>query len=280
VTATPTATPATINDPRAAATQKLDALDTAVTLSAAQWGPKATIKTRDASVSQNEERVLQNIEPKDSATDISNALDALATAAETNLKLTKNGAEAAVSQLVARLNAAPITIAVPGWALFGAGVPKGSKTQYKAATEQCLATDQTGALGKGDDIVHHVGAFKDPVFVDERGEDYLRFRIWKDRLMAHNMGVSAEEMPNYGAMNLNWDINYSTSSNTKLNDLSQGQRDLRSADWTKHRGQEGVGEGQQARRGATPPAPCRPTSSWTPSTSRRRSSASSTWRPM
>jgi len=43
---------------------------------------------------------------------------------------------------------------------------------------------------------------------EQRGPDYMRFRVWKDRLMTGNLGFAPEEMPSFGALNVNWNTSY------------------------------------------------------------------------
>jgi hypothetical protein len=225
--------PASVADLTATAVAKLGALDTAVRASTARWGPTAAMATRHASVNPNEERTLQAIEAKDTPTDVANAVTALEVFADAELGIKPPKAATVVANVRAKLASAPVTITVPGAAVFGGGVPKGSQTQYRAATQQRQMASESDVFGTDDagEVVEHTGKYADPVFVDERGEDYLRFRVWKDRLMSQNMGLAPSEMPKFGALNLNWDINYGTSSTAKPTDLSAAKQALLQKDW-------------------------------------------------
>jgi hypothetical protein len=169
------------------------------------------VSSHRPSVTPNQERVLQSIEAFDAAINRPNVIAALEGYTVTSLGFSAMKATAAVNAIVAKLDTFPIVrFTMPGSAKSEAKVPKGDATEYKAATVQQHAAFAEGALGRGDEeLFHHVGAFSNPLFQDDRGDKYLQFRIWKDRMMTGNSGLSPDEMPKYGALNVNWESNYS-----------------------------------------------------------------------
>lgn len=122
-------------------------------------------------------------------------------------------AAAAVAGVVKRLDEFPVTMTMPGSAIFEAGVPKGDATECKAATVQQRVASGSSQFGCGDDdLIAHVGGYDTPLFSDDRGDKYLQFRIWKDRMMSGNRGLSPEEMPKYGALNVDFETNWASGA--------------------------------------------------------------------
>ena len=218
-----TTDPSDVADFTTQATKRLDDLGILVAASTADWAtvddpttqhqPRGALVPRDPSVTPNQERVLQDIEADEThANERPEALKQLRKYARKSLGFDKAKAIAAVSAIDAKLAVFPLTITAPGSAIFETRVPKGDSTEFRPATQQHRVSSGADLFGKGEDMIEHVGAFDNPLFEDERGDRYLQFRVWKDRLMTQNRGLSPEEMPKFGALNVNWDTNYSASS--------------------------------------------------------------------
>ncbi len=111
----------------------------------------------------------------------------------------------------ARINTLPITISVKSARWFGAGQP--TSTLYKPGSSRGQETKLSklfpGAKAKG--TIKHLGEF-----VDDTGQDrplnYNRFRAWKDQKMTGNREFSDQELPVFGAAQLNWAAHSSQAS--------------------------------------------------------------------
>ncbi len=207
-----TTDPKAVTDFTATAKKQLDDLGTTVSKTTADWGPGQVGPTpRDSSLTSGQEQVLQNIEKKDATINRPNVIAALEQYAVNTLEYSASKATKAVAAIITKLDNFPITVTMPGSAVFEAKVPKGADTEYKAATVQQRVTTGAEKLGRGDDVFHHIGAFENPLFKDDRGDRYLQFRIWKDRMMSGNSGLSPEEMPKFGALNVDWETNWSSA---------------------------------------------------------------------
>src|SRR5262245_50519441 len=130
--------PASVADFTDVAKQKLDALESKVNdkQTVANWDPRAATGTRHPTVSENQERALLAIEARDAPVQTKDVVSALKQFAETQLNFDPTKAAAAVAALQRKLGTIPITVTMPGSALFEKAVPKGEETEYKAATQQ------------------------------------------------------------------------------------------------------------------------------------------------
>ncbi len=135
----------------------------------------------------------------------------------------------------------PLTITVPGMDWFGKtqdvntksffgkqktktkylypGKVKASDTVFDPATQTAKSKKVSELFGKDDAAgdIEYTGKFENPNFVQELGENYLRFRKWKDTRQTRRLGFEAEEMPTFGAANVNWNVNRGTSSASSEN---------------------------------------------------------------
>lgn len=159
--------------------------------------------------------------------------------ARVRTELLKLGADASkVDAIIAALHKGlpdlPLTITVPGVRWFGSdakGRAKEVRPTYTAATgnqKQRSAAEGIGKRGtkakkalKGETI-DYPGQYDDPRYGTERGDTYLEFRRWKDQRMTGNLGFAAEELPVYGAANVNWE----TTRGTEAVKISARQLDL------------------------------------------------------
>jgi hypothetical protein len=110
------------------------------------------------------------------------------------------------AQVEAQLDSLPITIAASAAGWFGKGQPK--RTTYRAGSgrrqeaKYSKLFDKRSAKGK----VRHLGVLPGGMLGDQqRGEDYFRFRQWKDMLSTGQLGFEDEELPTYGSININWE---------------------------------------------------------------------------
>lgn len=72
------------------------------------------------------------------------------------------------------------------------------------------------------------GKYEDLMYGEERGDRYLQFRGWKDRKMSGNVGMKGDEMPVFGAVNVNFD-RYGGTSAVKSNDALATLKDKKKA---------------------------------------------------
>jgi len=159
-------------------------------------------------------------------------------------ELIKMGADTSkVDQIVADLEKGlpnlPLTITVPGVRWFGndtKGKAKEVKPTYGAATGETKQKSAAAGIGKWGtkaksalkgETISYGGKYDDPRYGAERGETYLEFRNWKDQRMTGNLGFGAEELPIYGAVNVNWEDARGTEaipSDKRLGDLKIKER--------------------------------------------------------
>jgi hypothetical protein len=201
------------------AQDRLDALQHAVTHPPAAGGAVITpADVRQGLATVNQERHLRKIEAKEDPASLVTARNQLKQKYRQMVPtLTDPQAQTLVGDIEAWLNAAPLTITVQGKDWFGRtgwfGAlkpprPTKGETKFRPATAWRQSTayskvfDKRGAKGK----IEHLGKFKHPSkeVSEERGEQYLRFRKWKDYLMTSRLGLSPSEMPAFGAVNVQW----------------------------------------------------------------------------
>lgn len=186
-------------------------------------GPPTEV-TRHESVTPAQEGALRSIERKDAAVQPTDVENDLVDYAIRSFGFDRSKAVKAVQAVREKLQKSPITISMPGHRLFETKGKKGRKNyrsgvpsaqeEFRPGTQQKRISKIKPLLGRGadSDVIEHVGEYDDPNFANERGKDYLRFRIWKDRLMTQNQGLSAAEMPKFAALNVQWGTNYATSN--------------------------------------------------------------------
>jgi hypothetical protein len=68
-----------------------------------------------------------------------------------------------------------------------------------------------GKPGQNDREISYLGPWTGS---GDRGEEYLKFRTWKDQKMTGNLGFSDTELPTFGAMNANWEKTRGTGNAT------------------------------------------------------------------
>ena len=155
--------------------------------------------------------------------------------------LTKEQAEKVVAKIKEGLLKIPLTITVKGNDWFGGKPSEGeiplptSKFQnteaaklaargalagfdpvFKPATSRKNTTtigEVIGKPGQNEAKLTYLGKYieKEP----DRGEEYLKFRTWKDQRMTNNLGFADAELPTFGAMNANWEKTRGTSAPTR-----------------------------------------------------------------
>jgi len=116
-------------------------------------------------------------------------------------------ADALYTKVLNVLTSAPFTITVQSDKWFGGTTTPSPEFNPAAAKREQMDYStlfrKTGAKGQLD----FVKRWNDEGLKEEekRGPNYMRFRIWKDRLMTGNLGFKPEEMPSFGALNINWE---------------------------------------------------------------------------
>ena len=126
-------------------------------------------------------------------------------------------ADAVIKKLRDGLPGLPLTITVWGKRFFGDRTSEPAKgkvdPEYKAGTSQLPEQELAKIIGVkgtktkklyGTEKLEHQGEYKDAYYGAERGENYLRFRHWKDQMMTGNLGFKPEELPVFGAVNPHW----------------------------------------------------------------------------
>jgi hypothetical protein len=125
----------------------------------------------------------------------------------------------------------PLTITVKGDKWFGRtgkskylgrtkylypGKVDPEQTKFRPATQKAKDKvpvadlfEKPGAKGK----MEYTGKYDDPDYADERGEKYLSFRRWKDARQTKNLGFEAQDLPTFGAANINWEKNFGLLGN-------------------------------------------------------------------
>ncbi len=133
------------------------------------------------------------------------------------MKLDEGQGEVVLQQVKAGLADLPITITVQAMAWFGDKVPdkEQGETTYKAGSSRRNEKQLSDLLEKEDleGSIKHLGTWEKPEHLNqERGGNYYRFRHWKDQVMTSKLGFSDEELPAFGAVNLNWDAHSTMNS--------------------------------------------------------------------
>jgi hypothetical protein len=190
-----------------AAAAQLDALQKEVSSTASDTRPKnaderrkqmfAEVSQSDADVKDLRERhVIQALQKK-------------------AWGLSKEQAEKVVARLKSPQGLAKVPLTITHWAgRRSAALDKagGSVDSTRSAERKAVPMAQT--IGKkhtkatkalGTKAQHSIGKYEDKIFGAQRGERYGQFRAWKDSVMSGNMGLSGDELPIYGAMNVTFD---------------------------------------------------------------------------
>jgi hypothetical protein len=124
-------------------------------------------------------------------------------------KLDTTGAGKLRAQIKQHLADLPLTVTVSGMGWFGKRAPrrKHGEAEYRAGSSRrerasyAELFEKEGAQGE----VAHLGDYEDPATsLQKRGKNYLRFRNWKDNVMMGGLGMSDQELPVFGAANINW----------------------------------------------------------------------------
>ncbi|MBD2532526.1 hypothetical protein H6G97_24260 [Nostoc flagelliforme FACHB-838] len=125
-------------------------------------------------------------------------------------KLDNDSAANLVEQIKNGLKDLPITLTVRGAEWFNQGDP--SSTIYQPGSSRRNTADYYNLLKKKRkkssqpsrlDSVNYLGDYNDTTG-QGRGENYGRFRNWKDQRMTGNLGFSDAELPSFAAVNMNW----------------------------------------------------------------------------
>ena len=95
----------------------------------------------------------------------------------------------------------PLTITVKGLNWFGKKVPEGKDTMYRTGASRRNTMKYSKLFNKywtsGD--VKFLGEYK-----GDRTKNYNRFRRWKDNQETSRLGFTDQELPSFGALNMNW----------------------------------------------------------------------------
>jgi hypothetical protein len=194
--------------------QRLDALKTAVmAMPPASGGPLAL---RPGVKTEKQERHLQKIEGKETGGEVGAARDALKLKYMGMFGLTDPQAARLVGEIETWLDNAPLTITVEGedwfgrtWYYLWSNPPQAGtgETKFKPATAWHQSTEYSKVFGKegSPGSIEHLGKYTHPKYAGERGERYLRFRKWKDYKETSRLGFESEELPTFGAVNVQWE---------------------------------------------------------------------------
>ena len=165
---------------------------------------------RDKKLSEKQEQHLAEIESAEAKINMTDVKSQFVNLFKERYGLIDTEAATLYTEVDNLLKSAPFTITVQADKWF-----KDNKTpspEFKpaaAAREQRKLSDVFKKKDlKGD--VDFVKRWNDAGLKTEeqRGADYMRFRVWKDRLMTGNLGFKPEEMASFGALNINWDTSY------------------------------------------------------------------------
>jgi len=173
-------------------------------------------------LNEKQEQHLQEIEAQERSTGMGNARDELMAVLMQNFNLVEDQARELLTRMENWLPTVPLTITVKGLDWFGRTSkylkrakppdPRKGETKFRAATTQ-QKTISTAELFEKEglsDTVTYTGKYEHPRYAKERGETYLRFRKWKDQLMTSLLDFKPEELPTFGAVNLNWETTRSS----------------------------------------------------------------------
>ena len=129
-------------------------------------------------------------------------------------KLDDAKADRVIAKLKAGLPGLPLTLTVWGKSWFGdRQSPKVVKPDYtpgpatvpEQKLKELIGVKGTKAKARyGSEKLAYSGKYEHELYGFERGETYLRFRRWKDQLMTQSLGFTPEELPVFGAVNVNW----------------------------------------------------------------------------
>jgi hypothetical protein len=106
----------------------------------------------------------------------------------------------------ANLATIPITIGtwIGGW--FGKGQPASTLYRPKAGRQKTTTYSKLFDKWFAKGSIKYLGQLPGGMEGEQhRGEDYPRFRYWKDMLQTGKFGFSDEELPKYGSVNINWE---------------------------------------------------------------------------
>jgi hypothetical protein len=164
-----------------------------------------------AKLTDRQEQHLSEIEQAEARRNTGSVRDDVAQAFMTMFLMDEAKARATLAIVENWLPTMPITITVGAEDWFGrkddAPSQKKGTSSFKPATawthdasvEELF--DKAGAAG----TIEYRGKYEHPKYAEERGENYLRFRAWKDRLMTSLLDFTPAEMPTFGAANVNWE---------------------------------------------------------------------------
>lgn len=178
--------------------------------------PDTAVDPRPTTPKERQKRLLDDIQEKDDAIRQTReaAVHTALLAAPWNL--TAGKATKLINTLKSKLPTLPLTITHSAAKRLPADVDEAIDTRDRS---RAGVTESKDVEGKNfDSPGKWTGG--------QRGEDYLRFRTWKDRVMTGNLGQKGDEMPVFGAVNVNFK-NYKGSienlngADTELRDLHQ-----------------------------------------------------------
>ncbi len=126
-------------------------------------------------------------------------------------------ARTAIEQVEGWLRHVPLTITVRSDDWFAKAPSKFLKkrklpeSKFRPATSgRTKEVNMSDLLGKGEGKLKHFGKYEHPKYGGERGERYMTFRTWKDNLETALLNFKPEELPTFGAVNVNWEKNRGT----------------------------------------------------------------------
>jgi hypothetical protein len=173
-------------------------------------------KPLPATAGERRKQHLEGVKAADQAIDTERSAD-VKTFLTSKWNLDDGKANAVIKKLRDGLPGLPLTITVWGKRFFGDQNTDPAKgkvdPEYKPGTSELPKKELAKVIGVkgtktkklyGTEELEHQGEYKDAYYGAERGENYLRFRHWKDQMMTGNLGFRPEELPAFGAVNTNW----------------------------------------------------------------------------
>jgi hypothetical protein len=164
-------------------------------------------RTPRAGLTGGQERHLHNLEQAEQAIDLTTIKSSFVTFFQQRYALTAGAADTLYTDVVAFLDAAPLTITVSAASWFGGQAPP--DPNFRPSAGRVAETKVSKAFGKrwAKGKVQHLPTWDDTGLAKEaqRGAKYLRFRAWKDELMSGLNELSATEKAVFGALNVTFD---------------------------------------------------------------------------
>lgn len=189
------------------ATRMLDALDAEV----AKGRPAAA----PADAAGRRQQLFDDVQAADDSIRDMRERHVLATLQNGTWSLNATQAQKVIDKLKSPTGLEAIPLTITHWADRRSQGRDGAPLDSQDRSRAGQTTDVTMAekIGKNhtkaqaelkDSTRASVGRFDDPYAAD-RGERYMQFRSWKDATMSGNLGMSGEELPVFGAVNLTFE---------------------------------------------------------------------------